>query len=111
VTTPLTLGAAPGPLSVILTPGAAFTAEIDAVLNGTPYTWPVGTTARLVFERGDVTSQTWAGVVVGSAITFTATQVMSDGVPDGSHARLYLNTSGGVTGEFLWLAGSVSKSG
>jgi len=108
VTTPLTLGAAPGPLSVILTPGAAFTAEIDAVLNGAPYLWPIGTTARLVFERGEVMSQTWAGVVAGSAITFTATQVMSDGVPDGSHARLYLNTGGG---EFLWLAGSVSKSG
>ena len=61
-----------------------------------------------MFERGDVTSQSWTGVVSGSAITFTATQVNSDGVPDGSHARLYLNTG---AGEFLWLAGSVSKSG
>ncbi len=47
MSSPLVLGAAPGPLSVILTPGAAFTAEIDAVLNGAPYLWPTGTTARL----------------------------------------------------------------
>jgi len=73
-----------------------------------PYTWPTGTAARLVFERAEVTSQIWTGVVSGSAITFTATQVMSDGIPAGSNARLYLNTG---AGEFLWVSGRVQIDG
>ncbi len=110
MSSPLVLGAAPGPLSIILTPNTGFTAEIDAVLNGAPYLWPVGTTARITFDStaGDVV-QTWEATITGSAMTFTATPAMVASVSSGMAVRLYLNPGG--SGEFLWLSGRVEVVG
>ncbi len=101
------LGKCPGPLSLCLQPGMAFSEVIELVdAQGIPMDWPAGTQGRLEFTWGTGTSLEVLGVVEGSLLHFTMTPEETERVPRRSKASIDLDTG---TGWYTWREGVVNQ--
>lgn len=106
----LALGRVPGRLTVALVQGADFTSTLRAQdTSGAATSWPQGTVLRLVLTA-DCTSpvsRSWDWSIDGELATLTvpASDVDELFALD-LHAQLWLDYG---DGEFLWMAGPVSR--
>jgi len=91
------LGRNPDDLTVHLTTGADFTAELVYEVGGVVTSWPAGTALSLIFENG----VTFAAAIVTSTATFDVDKAIVGTVPVAGSARLlYVN---GTTDRVLYL--------
>lgn len=106
----IVLGNTPQTLQVVLNTGVVWMPVMHAKNKaGQDVPWPAETTARLVLSDPDSGfTVTWTPVVAGPLITFNATAVQTDAVPDGARAKLFLKQGASVS-EILWLSGSVTR--
>lgn len=109
----LTLGVAPVALSVVVALGADWTVDLAATTaDGAAYTWPVGTTARLVLGSNGPTGEiVWPATVTGNVLRWFVPATQVDEVPSGSRARLYLDDPTDAAGPYLWASGTLSRVG
>jgi hypothetical protein len=103
----LVLGNRPQDLTVVIVPGAKWTATIQSQdeATGEPVPWPDGSVMRLELEDGEAFTQSWSATFEGSLAKLTISQVEVNALPTLSlRAQLWLDYG---TGEFLWASGSV----
>jgi hypothetical protein len=104
--TALVLGRAPDPLTILLTPGAEFTARLVSRRHGIEQPWPEGTRLTLAIQAGArQAEQRW---------DFTVTGAVAELIPrltTKARARLWLAPPGEAGGEFLWASGGVQIRG
>lgn len=102
----LILGKSPDGLSIILTPGFAFTATIRAMKNGDSWNWPTGSVLTLVISDDDGEKRV-DGVVDGPNVTWSLTEQEVAEVENMTKAHIIIAYP--ELRPFCWAKGSVSK--
>jgi hypothetical protein len=114
--TALVLGRAPDPLTILLTPGAEFTARLVSRRHGIEQPWPEGTRLTLAIQAGArQAEQRWDFTVTGAVADLLIPEDdLAELIPrltTKARARLWLAPPGEAGGEFLWASGGVQIRG